>query len=1287
MSDTDVAAVNAAELEQLEEAHGGLSSPSFLGLLATQTLTAINDNIFRWLVIGVAKDYVPPSQIAFILMAGTVCFVAPYLVLAAAAGYLADRFPKRQVIVGCKVAEVIIMALGCAAIMFGDTAATERSMTFVFIVVALMGAQSALFSPSKLGAIPELLKSSKISAANGLFGLATIAATVIGTGVGSWLADYTGPQGTNPDTWWMSPVVLLSIAVVGLLCSFFIRSVPAANPTRKFPWDFPMQTFRDLRFLWNRRALFRVALGITFFWSIGALANLNIDQFAAEGGALTETAKNPLLISLVLGIGVGSVLAGVCSGGRVELGMLPIGAFGVALFSLLLFTVPQEMIVPHVVTGALVWACFLLLMLGTSAGLFSVPLESYLQHRSPRDHRGSVLAAANFLVFTGVVISSVLFAAMRAPSEEGSLSSIPKDQRGLPLAEEQQAKVTEIVADFEAAWEKAGDASAPPDPAEFIARADSDSRNEVITQLAWADAKARQQYDAILPQTQFLERFSEEDYPLAKEAYVQAGKQPLLTAKQIFLVSGALSVPVLIYILFLIPQATVRFVVWLFSLLVYRIRVHGQENIPEEGGALLVPNHVSWLDGILLLLVSPRPIRMVVFAGNFKEGGWIRWLADQWRAIMIGNRPKEIVRALKTAREAVENGELVCIFAEGGITRSGQTQGFRPGMMKILQPGHRVIPVYLDELWGSIFSYEGGKFFWKKPRKWPYPISIYFGKPLETTPTGTHEVRQAVQNLGATAVEQHIQRKELITRTFIRRCKQRGKEQKVVDSLGGKLTGTELLQRTVVLRRLLARHVLAKDEKYVGVLLPPSAPGVVVNAALALDKRVSANLNYTVSNDVMNNCIEQAGIKHVLTSKRFFDKLCEREPLDLNAEVVFLEDLKDKPTTGDKIAAGLQTVMPAGMVEKLHGLHKVDRNDVATIIFTSGSTGTPKGVMLTYANIASNVEAVETVVHLTSEDILMGVLPFFHSFGYTITMWGVMGLDIKGVYHFNPLDGKSVAKLCEKYGVTLLLATPTFLRTYLRRAEKEQFAKLEVVVAGAERLPPELSDAFEEKFGVRPVEGYGATELSPLVSVNVPKSRSHNNFQDDAREGSVGRTIPGVTGKITDLDSGEELDVGESGMLWIKGPNVMAGYLNRDDLTSEVLQDGWYKTGDVAFIDADGFITITGRQSRFSKIGGEMVPHIKIEEALNLAIGGDEEEGLKAAVTSVSDEKKGEALVVLHTKLEQSTDQLCEALTAAGLPNLYIPSKKRFFEIEEMPILGSGKLDLKRLKAMAEELC
>ncbi len=1202
-----------------------LRSKGFQGLLFTQLLGAANDNILRWLVIGVGKNHVDKSQVGWILMAGTASFVLPYLLLAAPAGYLADRFSKQRVIVACKVAEIAIMVLAIIAILL-------ESVALLLVVVALMGAQSALFGPAKLGSIPEMLDETRISAANGLVGLTTVISAAVGTGVGNWLATMTVEQGQTGI--WLSAAVLVGTAVAGWLASMLIAPLPVANANRQFPWDAPQQTWRDLKELYAFKDIFRVALGIMFFWALAGLAQLNIDQFAAEGGTTKQTQVIPLLIALVFGVGLGSVLAGFWSGGRVELGILPLGAGGLAFTAFLLFTVEGTLVDPGTDwTASYVAASALLFLLGFFGGLFDVPLAAYMQHYSPKEKRGSILAASNFLTFSGVLIVAVAFGVMRAPMSDGSLEQL---------------------------YELSPEASADPDFAKQL----------------YAQMEATEDLDV----DDFVEQHPERE-SLVRATYREVVGHPLLTARQIFLLCGVMTIPVFVYIICVIPQATLRFLAWLATHTAYKIRVHQRHNLPEEGAALLTPNHVSWIDGLLLVAISTRPIRLII-TSDLVTNWWARGLARIMGAIPISRRnPKEARIAVESARQALNDGELVCIFPEGKISHSGSLHQFRSSTLDVLKgTSAPIVPVYLDELWGSIFTYRGGRFFSNRPRVWSRKVSIWFGEKI-AKPHDIHELRQSVQELGADAVSGRKERTMVLPRLMLRMCRKSLFKFKMADTTGAELTGGSLLMRTLILRRLLLREVLQEDERYVGILIPPTCGAVVTNAAITLAGRVSVNLNYTVSNDIMNACIERAGIRHVLTTK----KVLEKFDFDLDAEIVLLDDFKEKVTTGDKLAgATMAYATPLALLERMLGVHKMSGSDELTVIFTSGSTGIPKGVVLTNHNIGSNVEAIDQVVHLTSEDTLLGILPFFHSFGYMVTLWTVLGLDVRCVYHTNPQEARQISKLAGKYGVSVVLATPTFLRLYLKRCEPEDFTNLDIVVAGAEKLPKELCDAFETKFGVRPVEGYGATELSPLVSVNVPPSRSQTS-ETDLLEGSVGRPIPGVTAKTVDPDTFEDLPIGTAGMLLIKGPNVMRGYMSDESKTSEVIKDGWYVTGDIAVVDQQGFITITGRLSRFSKIGGEMVPHEKIEKAIQELVQGEDDEEVRAAVTAVPDAKKGERLIVLHTQLDHTPQEICDHLKAIGLPNIYVPSPDSFLQVDKIPVLGTGKLDLKGLAEVAKQ--
>lgn len=511
-------------------------------------------------------------------------------------------------------------------------------------------------------------------------------------------------------------------------------------------------------------------------------------------------------------------------------------------------------------------------------------------------------------------------------------------------------------------------------------------------------------------------------------------------------------------------------------------------------------------------------------------------------------------------------------------------------------------------------------------------------------------------------------------------CRKRLRREKIRDSLGTTLTGGELLTRALVLRRILRRQVLAPDERRVGILLPPSAAGVVTNLALTLDERITVNLNYTLNSEMLNASIRQAKVTHVLTSRRFLEKLS----LDLDAELVLLEDFATVATRRDKLtAAAMAFVAPQRLLERMIGVHDHADDDVLSIMFTSGTTGAPKGAVLTHGNVKFNLTAVDAIIRVDPHDVVIGILPFFHSFGYAITLWAPLVFDVRAAYHVNPLEAQTVGNLAREAGGTILLSTPMFLRNYTRRCAPEDFASLEVLVTGAERLPPAVADAFEAKFGIRPVEGYGTTETSPLISANIPPNRAIGDPALSAREGTVGKPAPGVRVKLVDPETGADLPPVDQGMLLVAGPNVMHSYLDRPAETASAIRDGWYVTGDICTIDADGFIRIVGRQSRFAKIAGEIVPHGLVEEALAEIVGFDEAGGPRLAVVSVPDEARGEKLVVVHTAFDEPLDEVRRRLAEAGLPNLYLPAANAYLEVEELPLVGAGKLDLRTITEIA----
>ena len=733
------------------------------------------------------------------------------------------------------------------------------------------------------------------------------------------------------------------------------------------------------------------------------------------------------------------------------------------------------------------------------------------------------------------------------------------------------------------------------------------------------------------------------------------------------------------YILYLLPDSLLRLLLWMLTHTLYRLDVAGREGVPARGGALLVPNHVSMADAVFLIASLDRPIRFLMFKGSY-EHPLVKPFAKILGVIPISSDqgPREMIHSLREATQALQNGELVCIFPEGQMTRIGQMLPFRRGMERIMKcVDVPIIPVNLDGVWGSIFSFAGGRFLWKLPRHLPYPVRVTFGAPLASAAT-SQEARQAVQDLSAEAFERRKSHMQTLPRSFLHTARRHAFRFAMADGQTPKLNYFAVLARTLFLARRLRKYW--RGQEMVGVLLPPSIPGALVNLAAMLTGKVPVNLNYTASNETLESCAKQCDLKTVITARAFLERVHVQPP----GEAIFIEDLAKNPRLGERVCAALAACLPARILEKFAGAERqVWLDDVATIIFSSGSTGEPKGVVLTHYNVAANVEQLNQVFLLHSNDRIMGILPFFHSFGFTGTLCLPAATGIGVVFHPNPLDSRVIGALINKYAVTMLLATPTFLNAYTRRCEPEEFGSLRFVMASAEKLPERVAQAFEDHFGIRPLEGYGCTECSPAVTVNTIDFRAASFRQVGAKRGSIGHPLPGMTVKIVDPDTLQTLSVNQPGLLFVRGPNVMRGYLNRPEKTAEVLRDGWYNTGDIAMLDEDGFLRVTDRLSRFSKIGGEMVPHIKVEDKLHELAGAADQMFL---VTAVPDEKKGERLIVLHTLPEEQLGECLGRLAKCDLPALWRPRPDQFVRIEKLPYLGTGKLDLRKAREMALEV-
>lgn len=597
--------------------------------------------------------------------------------------------------------------------------------------------------------------------------------------------------------------------------------------------------------------------------------------------------------------------------------------------------------------------------------------------------------------------------------------------------------------------------------------------------------------------------------------------------------------------------------------------------------------------------------------------------------------------------------------------------------LRARHPNIPIVPGYVHGTWPSIFSYYRDRLFWKWPRWHRGRATVVLGGSMtsDTPPSG---IREAIQLCAAEAFEAARNDRLPAHRLFIYNAKRFRRRPCFADTNTPMMNFATTLMRTIILKRLLARKLT--EDKFVGVFLPSSVGGALANIALSLHGRIPCNLNYTTGQDVLDSCIRLAKIRQVVTSKAFLQKV----PLEPKADLIILEDLRKDLRTSDKLVGLAARILPAWFVDRVMlGLGSHSMDDLATIVFSSGSTGEPKGIMLSRHNIASNAEQTIQQANATEKDCVLGILPFFHSFGFTVTMWVPVVLGCGSVFHFNPLEAEAVGKLSRQYKPTLFFATSTFLRNYIRKCSKEDFASLRMLLCGAEKLQPNVASEFHAKFGLEPLEGYGCTELSPVVSVNRPDVVDGPVHQIGAKRGTIGYSLPGIAAQIRDIETQQPMALGGEGLLFIKGPNVMLGYLGKPEMTAEVLRDGWYNTGDIACLDEDGYIRITDRLARFSKIGGEMVPHGKIEDKMHEILHTNDQ---ICVVVGVPDARKGERLIVVHSAISMSASELWQKLRASGVPSIWLPAPNDFYPVEELPVLGTGKLDLKGVKQLARQI-
>ena len=1019
---------------------------SFAWLNITQFLGALNDNIFRLLVVFCLLSLIDGQDHATVIAVTTSIFVLPFLLFSHAGGILADRISKRNIIVFAKFLEAFIMLLGCLVILLDIPLA-------LYGILFLMSTQSAIFGPSKYGVIPEIVSTDKLSFANGLL----IGATYLAIMIGLFLPSFLLLTFFSENFLYLA-LFCVGVSVIGIFTSLKIEKTPAYGSRRQFTPLFVIEIFKTLRDVGKEHYLLISILAVSYFTYIGAFIQQNILLYGQEFLHLSWIQSGYFFAIGAVGIGIGALLAGKLSGKHIELGLVPIGVFGVIICCIAL----------HLVAPDFRTVACIIFLAGASAGFFVVPLNAFIQFKSPGPRRGEVLACVNFLCFTGVALSA------------GTLKL----------------------------------------------------------------------FDSFFG----------------------------LNPGQGFQVMGVFTAALSVAVLIAFPEFFVRFVIVIFTKLFYRIHIKGINNIPVKGPALLVANHVTYIDFFLLSAATQRNIRFVIGREMFN----IRLFKPFYKLAGViplspRDRPHAVAASLEKARAVLKAGNTVCIFAEGAITRNGNMHSFKGGLEVILDgTSYPIIPVHIAGAWGNFFSYYYGNFPSTFPGHLRYPITISFGTPLPTQSTA-FEVRQAVQELSSTSFNILKSHQYTLSQLVLHSARRYWFRDAIADTTGEKLTYGQTLISALRMSAILSQRL--KNQVAVGVMLPPSVAAALTNIALILLGKIPANLNPADSEKALFSVTQQCSIQTIITSRMVLEKLATDELVNRNElqrrnyKFIFFEDIIPGKRIPGKLISILKRCLAPIILPGKDRHAKADA--IATLILSDRTNDFSNIVMLSHRNIISNIEAFSSIYKFKNPERILGIIPFSHSVGFIFTLWYPLLKGFSVHYDANPVNPSHTADMIAENKSTLLFTAPSFLPAGIPQAKQEDLVSLQAVfIRGGQEVSHETFLPFKEKFGNRLLEGYGAPEFSGIGAVNIPDVELNGVRQRGTKEGSGGHPLPGIAMKIVEPSTGKPLQVGQEGLLLIKGPNVMPGYLNKPEKTGELLKNGWYNTGVLAKMDADGFVFV-----------------------------------------------------------------------------------------------------------------
>jgi len=1127
-----------------------LRTRRFLPLFVTQALGALNDNVFRYALVGLVTYRVADraeleANILVPLALGL--FILPFFLFSAFAGQLADKYEKAQLIRIVKLCEIPVMGLAAAGFL-------ADAPYFLMAVLFLMGTQSTFFGPLKYGILPDLLAEDELIGGNGLIEAGTFLTILAGTIAGSQLIQIG--YGTE-----VVSATLIALACAGWAASFFIPRAGPAMPSLKLDPNIFSETWRIIRYAAGSRTILLSILGISWFWLVGATF---LTQFPVYARDVLQADNNVLTLFLTMftvGIGLGSLICNRLLGGEITAKHVPFGALGITVFSVDLYFASGG---ANAGAGALVglgdflsrpanWRLLAdLLAISFCGGIYSVPLYAILQSRSDEANRARVIAANNIVNSLFTVVSAGAAMAML-----GAGCSVP----------------------------------------------------------------------------------------------------------QLFLVVAVVNGVVAIYICGLLPDEVLKTIATLLFRLLYRVEVRGWDNYRSAGArAVIVVNHVSFLDASLLAALLPgRP----TFAINtfIARRWWVKPFLALVDALPVdpGNP-----LATKSLIKAVREGRKCVIFPEGRITVTG-------GLMKIYEgPGliadkaaATLLPIRIDGAQYTMFSRLGGKV----RRRWFPKISITILAPqtidIDPAIKGRERRRQISIRLYdemTDMVFETCDRRRTLYRALLDARAIHGGGCRVVEDIERRpMSYNRLLRASLVLGRRLSR--LTEAGEAVGVLLPNATATAATFFALQAHGRVPAMLNFSTGEGNLIAACRAARLRTVLTSRRFLERAhlgALAEAVGEHARIVYLEDLGRQIGAVDRLY-GLAAPWLAGAVHRRAGARP---GDPAVVMFTSGSEGTPKGVVLSHENLLANRYQLTAVLDFNPTDVVLNALPVFHSFGLTGGMLLPVLSGVKTFLYASPLHYRVVPELAYDTDATIMFGTDTFLAGYARAADAYDFYSVRYVFAGAEKVKDETRRVWSERFGLRILEGYGATETAPVLATNTPMR---------FKAGTVGRFLPGIEVRLNPVPG-----VAGGQRLEVRGPNVMLGYLRAGNPgVLEPPEGGWYDTGDIVSVDGHGFVTIVGRVKRFAKIAGEMVSLGAVEDHVTALWPA-----YQHAVVSLPDPRKGEQLVLVTDCAEADRGAILEHAREQGMVELMVP--RTVLVHARLPVLGTGKIDYVAVTALAE---